>query len=99
MYLHVVSTNTKNRSDKIHSICLADFISSYVSKKVGDVPVGPYEIKSYTVPVSNIDDDKLNPNIIVLRTDLVKCRNIVDLSLFVFEMKNPEEHYLRPLQL
>ena len=43
-------------------MCLADFASSYVSKKVDDLSIEPDEIKSYTVPVSNINDVKLNPN-------------------------------------
>ena len=33
---------------------------------------------------------------------LVKCRNVVDLALFVFtvsKLKSPEEHYLRFIQL
>ena len=42
-------------------MCLADFASSYVSKKGADVPIEPDEIKSYNVPVSDIDDFKLNP--------------------------------------
>ena len=48
-------------------MCLADFASSYVSKKTDDLPKEPDEIKSYTVPVSNIDDVKLDPNIVVLK--------------------------------
>ena len=43
-------------------MCLADFASSYVSKKVDDLSIEPDEIKSCTVPVSNINDVKLNPN-------------------------------------
>ena len=43
-------------------MCLADFASSYVSKKVDDLSIEPDEIKSYTVPVSNINDVKVNPN-------------------------------------
>ena len=39
-------------------MCLADFASSYVSKKVDDLSIEPDEIKSYTVPVSNINDVK-----------------------------------------
>lgn len=73
----------KNWSDKTHSMCLADFTFSYVSRKADDVPIGPNEIKSYTVTVSNIDGSKLNPKVIVLKMDFMKCRNIVDLSLFV----------------
>ena len=38
-----------------------------MSAKRHDLPKEPDEIKSYTVPVSNIDDVKLDPNIIVLK--------------------------------
>ena len=48
-------------------MCLADFASIYVSKKTDDFPIEPDEMKSYTVPVSNIDDVNLNPNVIVLK--------------------------------
>ena len=51
-------------------MCLADFASSYVSKKVDDLSIALDEIKSYTVPVSNINDVKLNPNIIVSKNEL-----------------------------
>ena len=47
-------------------MCSPDFSSSYVSKKVDDVHEHD-EIKSYTVPVFNIDDVNHNPNIIVLK--------------------------------
>ena len=46
----------KNRPYNLHSMCLADFISSYVSKKADDLPIEPDEIKSYINPVSNIND-------------------------------------------
>ena len=49
---------------------LADFSSSYVNKKAEDLPIEPGEIKNCTVPVSNIDDVKLNPNILVLKNEL-----------------------------
>ena len=55
-------------------MCLADFASSYVSKKVDDLSIALDEIKSYTVPVSNINDVKLNPNIIVLKNELGEMR-------------------------
>ena len=60
----------ENRQDNLHSMCLADFASSYVTKKADDLPIEANEIKSYTVPVSNIDDIKLNLNIIVLKNEL-----------------------------
>ena len=37
-------------------MCLADFASSYVSKKVDDLSIESDEIKSYIVPVSKIND-------------------------------------------
>ena len=55
----------ENRPNNLHSMCLADFASSYISKKADDLPIEPDEIKSYTVPVSSINDVKLNPNIYV----------------------------------
>ena len=53
-------------------MCLVDFASSYVKKKAVDVPTDFDEIKSYTVPVSNIDDVEPNPNITVLKNELVE---------------------------
>ena len=92
----------ENRPDHPHSMCLADFASSYVTKKF-DLPTEPDEIKSYTVPVSNSDDVKMNLNIIVLRNELGKiwkcCRPCVIHFHKVSELKIPEEHYLRLLQL
>ena len=60
-----ITDKYENQSDILHSMCLADFASSYVTKKTDDLPVESDEIKSYIVPVSNINDIKLNPNIIV----------------------------------
>ena len=37
------------------------------AKKSGNVPLESDDIKSYTVPVSNIDDIESNPNIIALK--------------------------------
>ena len=65
-------------------MCLADFECSYVHKNTDDLPIEPDEIKSFIVPLSNIDDVKLNTSIIVLKNELGECRNIVNLALFVF---------------
>ena len=48
----------ENRPNNLHSVCLADFASSCVSKNIDDLLIEPDEIKSYTVPVSNINDVK-----------------------------------------
>ena len=104
MYLHLLLlTNNENRPDNVHSMCMADFASICVSKKAEDLPIEPDEIKSYTVPVSSIDDVKLNPNIIVLKNELGEIwecsRSCVTRFHKVSKLKSPEEHYLRLLQL
>ena len=38
-------------------------------KKADYLPIEPDEIKSYTVPISNINDVKVNPNISVLKNE------------------------------
>ena len=38
----------ENRPDHLHSMPLADFASSYVSKNADDLVIEPSEIKSYT---------------------------------------------------
>ena len=70
-YLHLILlTNTK--IDQIAYIQCAQQTShqNYVSKKADDLPIEPDEIKKYSVSVSNINDVKLNPNIIVLKNKL-----------------------------
>ena len=93
----------ENRPDTLQSMCLADFASSYVSKKAEDLPIEPDEIKSYNVPVSSIDDVKLNPDIIVLKNELGEMRKRSQPCVILFhkvsKLKSPEEHYLRLLQL
>ena len=93
----------ENRPDNLHSMCLADFASSYVSKKVDDLSIALDEIKSYTVPVSNVNDVKLNPNIFVLKNELGEMRKRSRPCVIRFhkvsKLKNLEQHYLRLLQL
>ena len=68
---NVFASNTidkyENRPDDLHSWCLVDFTSNYVSKKSCDEPVESDDIKSYTIPVPNINDIEPNPNIIALK--------------------------------
>ena len=103
MYLHLIIEKYENRPENLHSMCLADFVSSHVSKKADYLPIEPDEIKSCTAPVSNIDDVKLNPNIIVLKNELGEMRKHSRPCLICFhnmsKLKSPEEHYLRLLQL
>ena len=86
----------ENRPDNLHSVWLPDLVSSYVSKKADDMPIEPDEIKSYTVPVSNINDAKLNPNIIVLKNELgemwQRSRPCVICFRKVSKLKSSEEH-------
>ena len=86
----------ENWPDDLHSLCLADFAFNYVSKKSGDVPVKSDDIKSYTVPVSNIDYIEPNPNIIALKNkhgEMRKCNKPFVVHFHkVSKLKNPEEH-------
>ena len=92
-----------NLPDNLHSVCLADFASSYVTKKVDDLPVERDEINSCTVPVSNINDVQLNPNIIVLKSELGEMQKLIRSCYILFhkvsKLKSAEDHYLRLLQL
>ena len=92
-----------NRSDDLHFLCLADFASNYDTKKSGDVPVESDDIKDNTVLVSNIDDIQPNRNVIALKNmhgEMPKCnRHCVICFHKGSKLKNPEEHYMRLLQL
>ena len=61
------------------------------------------EIKSYIVPVFNTNDFNLNPNIIVLKTELGEMqkhsRPFIICFHQVFKLRSPEEHYTRLLSL
>ena len=84
-------------------MCLADFTSSYISKKADDLPIEPDEIKSYTVPLSNINDVRFNPSIIVLKNELGEMQKRSQPCIIHFQkvskLESPKEHYLRLLQL
>ena len=90
----------KNRPGNSHPMDEADFASTYVAKKADHVPIEPDEIKSYTVPVSNINDVKLNPNTTVLKNELGEMRKRSQTCVIRFhnvsKLKSPEEHYLSP---
>ena len=84
-------------------MCITDFASRLCQQKTYDLSIEPDEIKSYTVPVANIDFVKLYPNIIVLKNELgelQKCSRPCAICFHkVSKLKSPEEHYLRLLQL
>ena len=94
-----ITDKYENRPDNLHSMCLADFASTYVIKKTVDLPVEPDNIKNYTASVSNTDDVKLNPNIILLKNELGEMRKrsrpYVIRFYKVSKLKIPEEYYLR----
>ena len=77
-------------------------MSAKLNQKVDDLPIALDDIKNYTVPVSNVNDVKLNPNIIVLKNELGEMRKHSRPCVIrfheVFQLKSPEEHYLRLLQ-
>ena len=84
-------------------MCLADVTYSYVSQKSDNFPTEPDEIKSYTVPVPNVDDAKLNLNITGLENELGEMQERSQPCFICFhrvsKLKSPEKHYLRLLQL
>ena len=67
------------------------------------MPIERDEIKSYTIPVSSINDVKLNLNIIVLKNELGEMRKHSRPRVVCFhkvsKLKSLEEHYFRLLQL
>lgn len=93
----------ENRPGKLHSVCLEDFLSSYIIKKTHGVPIEFDEIKNYIIPVSNIDDVKPNLNLIVLKNEFGEMRKCSQPCIIRFQkqykLKIPEEHYLRFVQL
>ena len=93
----------ENRPDELQLICLADFACNYVSKNGTDIQIEPDDIKSYTIPVSSIDDVEPNPNVIVLKKELGEMRKRSRPCVMRFhkvsKLKSPEDYYLRLLQL
>ena len=60
----------RNQPGNIHLMSFEDLVSSYVSKKAGNVPVEPDEMKIYILPISSADNVELNRNIVVLTNEL-----------------------------
>ena len=93
----------KNWLDNLHSMCLPDFESSYVTKNADYLPIERDEIKIYTVAVSIIDDVKFNSNIMVLKIKFGEMwkrgRPCVTYFHKVSKLKSQEEHCLKFLQL
>ena len=102
VYASSVLDKYENRPDELEQMCLADFATNYVSKKA-DLQVEPEDIKSYTVPVSGINDSQPSPNIIVLKNELGEMRKRSRPCVMRFhkvsKMISPTEYYLRLLQL
>ena len=102
VYASSILDKYENRPNQLEGMCLADFATNYVNKKA-DLQVEPEDIKSYTEPVSGIDELEPSTNIIVLKKDLgeMKKRSRPCVMRFhkVSKMKSSEEFYLRVLQL
>ena len=65
----------KHLPDNPQSLCLADFASRHISKKIDCMPE-PDDITIYTLPVSNTNALEPNPNTILLKIELheiLKC--------------------------
>ena len=63
-----------NRPDDLEQLCYTDFGTNYINKKADEVPVEYGDIKSYTMPVSGIDEVLDSSNVIVLKKELGKMR-------------------------
>ena len=102
-YLHLILLiNTK--IDQMPTLSVFSRLSIQLyNQNTNALPIELDEIKSYTVPVSNINDVKLNPIIIVLKNELGEMRKRSRPCVIRFhkvsKLKSPEEHYLRLLQL
>ena len=79
----------KNQPDNLHSMYLADFASS-CHRKGDDLPIEPDEIKSYIVPVSNIDDVKCNLNIF-LENELCEMQKLSRPCIIRFQSVHTEK--------
>ena len=63
---------------------LADFASSYVSKKENYVAAETDNIKRYTAPICNINGVEPNPDITVLKNEFGELQKRSQIVLFVF---------------
>ena len=92
----------ENRPDELEQMCFADFAANYISTKA-DLQVQTDDIKSYTIPVSGIDDPDPSSDIIVLKNEMGKMRKRSRPCVIRFhkvtKLSNPEGYYLRLLQL
>ena len=93
----------EHRPNSLEDMCLADFCCNYVSKKVDNIESD--EIRSYTIPVSSIDEGENDKKLQVIKLKNNKGemgkrkRPCVIRFHKVSKLKNPEESYLRVLQL
>ena len=103
VFTSIITDKYENWPDYIHSMCLADFASSYVSKKARDVEIEPHNIINFTLLVSNIDNVEPNLRITVVKNELGEMRKCNWPCVICFQkvskLKSPEEHCLRHLQL
>ena len=104
IYAPSILDKYENRPDSLEELCLADFASNYVHKKVVDLSVESEDIEDYTsVPVSSFIPTPPSSNIIVLKNDLGEMRKRSRPCVIRFhkvsKLKCAEEYYLRVLQL
>ena len=77
LFTSIIFDKYQDQLDNLRSMCLADFASSHVSKKVGDMSIGPDEVKRYTLPKSNINNVECDPNIIALKNELGEMQKYI----------------------
>ena len=99
---NIIERYTK-RPDELEKLCYADFATNYISKKADEVPVESDDIKSYTMPVSAIDEVEHSSNVIVLKDELGKMRKRTRPCVMryhkISKMKDPEQYHMKLLQL
>ena len=92
-----------NRPDDLEQLCYTDFGTNYINKKADEVPVEYGDIKSYTMPVSAIDEVLDSSNVIVLKKELGKMRKRTQPCNMryhkVSNLKDSEQYYMKLLQL
>ena len=85
-----------NRPDHFENKCYANFTTGYVNFNTKGV-VEDDDIKNYTTPVSNHDEEKSEGKITVLKNKLGKMRKRTQSHVMryhkVSELEDPELHY------
>ncbi|HAO14922.1 MAG TPA: hypothetical protein DDE71_05115, partial [Tenacibaculum sp.] len=101
IYAPIIVDKYAKKPDQLNGMCLAEFASTYKHTNVDDID--PESVESYTAPVSGHVNVPCSSIIIKLKDEMGKMRKrnkpCVPRWHSVSELKDPEGHYLRLLQL